>query len=84
MDVLPPLPHYSGSIAEISDKAEHSLSECHFRFGSENLVFGAAVAEPRWLCPLGVILVWRMSRPVSLLIGQFLRPLAVGCGQNVS
>ncbi|KAL1262751.1 hypothetical protein QQF64_005490 [Cirrhinus molitorella] len=50
----------------------------------KTLVFGAAVAEPRWLCPLGVILVWRMSRPVSLLIGQFLHPLAVGCGQNVS
>lgn len=35
-DVLPPLTHYSGSIAEISDKAKHSLSECHFAFGSGN------------------------------------------------
>lgn len=35
-DVLPPLPHYSGSVTEISDKTEHSLSECHFGFGSGN------------------------------------------------
>lgn len=52
--------------------------------GLETLVFGAAVAEPHWLCPLGVILVWRMSRPVSLLIGQFLHPLALSWGQNSS